>query len=235
MEEITLEELQGNLRDAFNMDSVEERMANQKEEPMPEPIDIYQRNADARAEEAKRVRPNGSSPVVKAVTQKIVSGDGGAGLAAFYRRARDDSDLLRRRGDITRADMVRQQYMDEHFIPAVEAVIGFSSPDELLNSTEALNALDELVLSTGSGKGYTASYVKSAYGNLLGQNLNGNYNRSDDTVINAVHRIKLLADIDEVRSAIGIAKQIKDKIDNGDNIASDEDYELISRVVSYGN
>lgn len=243
--DISLEELKNNIREAFKMDSVEARMAKaeearrkaEAEAPVPpEPVDIYQRNADARYEESKRVRPNGSPAIVKAAVESIINGDGvpGAGLAAAFKKAKVDSDLLRRKGDVTRAEMVRQQYMDEKFIPAIEVVIRYSSPDELLNSKEAIKALDDLALSTGSGKGYTASYIKSAYGDLLGQNLTG-YDRSDDAVVDAVRRIKMLADSDSIRAAVGIAKQIKKKIDEGDNIANEDDYELIGRVAFFGD
>lgn len=246
--DISLEELKNNIREAFNMDSVDARMAKAKEAEAkrkaeeaamapPEPVDIYQRNANARFEESRRVRPNGCPVIVKTAVESIINGDGvpGAGLGAAFKKAKVDSDLLRRRGDVTRADMVRQQYMDEKFIPAIEVVIRYSSPDELLNSREALKALDELVLSTGSGKGYTASYIKSAYGDLLGQDLNGNFDRSDGAVAEAVRRIKLLSENDSIRAAVSVAKQIKSKIDNGDDIASEDDYELIGRVAAFGD
>jgi hypothetical protein len=222
--------------DAVLSDEQEEVPGDATEE-FAAPVDIYQQRADSRFEESKRVRPNGSSAVVNAAVKAAISGDGvpGAGLAAAHKKAKDDIELLKSKGDVTRAEMARQQYMDEKFIPAIEVVIRYASPDELLNSREALKALDEMAISAGSAKGYTAAYVKSAYGNLLGQNLNGNYDRSDDTVTDAVRRIKMLSEADSIRAAVGVAKQIKKKIDAGENIASEDDYELISRVVSFGD
>lgn len=217
--------------------SVEEDEPEGEEEAAPEPVDIYQQRVDSRYEESKRVRPNGSSAVVNAAVKAVIDGDGvpGAGLEAAHKKAKDDIDLLKSKGDITRAEMARQQYMDEKFIPAIEVVIRYASPDELLNSREALKALDEMAISAGSAKGYTASYVKSAYSGLLGQNLNGDYNRSDDTVADSVRRIKMLSEVDNIRAAVGVAKQIKKKIDEGENIASEDDYELIGRVASFGD
>lgn len=205
-------------------------------EGTPRPIDIYQLREKDRQSEAAKTRPRGSSAVVNAAVKAVIDGDGvpGAGLAASHKKAKDDIDLLKNRGDITRAEIARQQYMDEKFIPAIEVVIRYASPDELLNSREALKALDEMAISAGSAKGYTASYVKSAYGDVLGQNLNG-YDHSDDAVTNAIRRIRMLSDDDNIRAAIGLAKQIKSKIDNGENIADEDDYELISRVVSFGD
>lgn len=199
------------------------------------PIDIYQLREKDRQLESMKTRPRGSSAVVNAAVKAVISGDvPGAGLAASHKKAKDDIDLLRNRGDITRAEIARQQYMDEKFIPAIEVVIRYASPDELLNSREALEELDKMAISAGSAKGYTASYVKSAYGNMLGQNLSG-YDRSDDAVKTAVRRIKMLSGNDNIRAAVGLAEQIKSKIDNGENIADEDDYELISRVVSFGD
>lgn len=244
-ETFSMEDLTANLRDAFGMDGIEQREAKAAEqaakeaEKQPEPyvpVDIYQRNQNARIEEFNKKRPRGSSMLVKAVTQAIIDGSvPGDGLAAAHKKAEDDSDSLKERGEIERADLARRQYMDEEFLPAVEAVVNYTSPDEVLNCKEALTALDKYALGVGSQKGYTASYIRSAYGDLLGQDLNGNLDRSDDAVREAVCKITRLADHDEIRTAVGIAKQIKKQIDDGEHIANDDDYELIGRVAAFGN
>ena len=213
--------------------------AAKEAENQPEPyvpVDIYQRNQNARIEEFNKKRPRGSSMLVKAVTQAIIDGSvPGDGLAAAHKKAEDDSDSLKERGEIERADLARRQYMDEEFLPAVEAVVNYTSPDEVLNCKEALTALDKYALGVGSQKGYTASYIRSAYGDLLGQDLNGNLDRSDDAVREAVCKITRLSDHDEIRTAVGVAKQIKKQIDDGEHIANDDDYELIGRVAAFGN
>jgi hypothetical protein len=135
------------------------------------------------------------------------------------------------KGEKRRAQMVRRQYMEEHFLPAVEAVVNYTSPDELLNCKEALAALDQMALGDGAMKGYTASYVRQAYGNQLGQK----QGESDPEVVDTVRRIHMLVDSDQIRTAIGLAEKMKKRIDEGDNIASDEDYALIGRVVAYAN
>lgn len=246
-DQISLEQINANLRGAFNVDAIEEQerkaaeraQAEAAKQPVEEPyvpVDIYQRNYNARWDEANKKRPKGSSMLVKAVTQSIINGAvPGDGLAAAYKRAEDDSDSLKERGEIERADIARRQYMDEKFIPAVEAVVNYTSPDEVLNCKEALSALDEYALGVGAQKGYTAAYIRSAYGDLLGQDLNGNLDRSDDAVRQAVCKIERLAENDEIRTAIGIANQIKKQIDNGEHIADDNDYALIGRVAAFGN
>lgn len=199
------------------------------------PTDLYKRNAgSARAEQKKR-RPNGSASIVKAVTKSVVTGDGqrGAGLAPAYKKARDDSDFFKKRGEEDRAEIVRNQYMEEHFLPAVEAVIAYSSPDELLNCREALAALDQYALGIGKTNGYTAQYVRSAYGNALGEDYSARTGKSDDYVTRIVYRIKMLANGGSNREAISLAVSAKKDIDEGAHIASDGDYALIGRVASF--
>lgn len=197
-----------------------------------EPVDIYRLNANARYEESQKSRPKGSSKLVKAVTKSIIDGDDYAdGLARAKRRAEDDSEVLMARGEKKRAQMVRRQYMEERFLPAVEAVVNYASPDELLNCKEALTALDQMALGDGAMKGYTASYVRQAYKNQLGQKRG----ESDPAVVDAVRRILMLVDDDQYRTAVGLAKKLKKSIDDGENIASDEDYAVIGRIVSYAN
>ena len=119
--------------------------------------------------------------------------------------------------------------MQEYFLPAVEIVVNSTSPDEVLNSKKALEELDKYVLLEGAGKGYTASYIRQAYGNQLGQK----EGRSDDSIRSGVMRINALLDNGEIRTAVGIANDLKKRIDEGSAQADDIDYELIGRIVSY--
>lgn len=212
-----------------NAKPVSTRQIGSGKEVVWTPVDLYQRDATRRWEESKKTYPKGSPILVKTVTESIINGEGGLGRQ--YKKAKDDSDALLARGDKRRADILRRQYMQETFLPAIEAVIGYASPDELLNCKEALDALDSMALGLGSMKGYTASYVRQAYGNQLGQKEVS----SDPAVKDAVLRIRILSDNDEIRTAIGIAQKLKKQIDKGEHLASDDDYALISRVVSYAN
>ena len=167
--------------------------------------------------------------LVKALTKELI--DGRAGLATARRRAENDSESLRASGYKDRAELAKQQYMEEKFIPAVEVIIEYTSPDELLNCKEALSAFDKMALGVGSMSGYTASYVRQAYGNQLGQMRGG----SDPRVVEDMRRIRALVDRDEIRTAIGIAQRLKRQIDNGEHQAGPEDYAVIGRIVAYAN
>ena len=119
--------------------------------------------------------------------------------------------------------------MQENFLPAVEIVVNSTSPDEVLNSEKALSELDKYALLEGAGKGYTASYIRQAYGNVLGQK----EGRSDASVRSEIIRMNMLLDDGQVRTAYGIANKLKDKIDKGEAQADDADYEMIGRVVAF--
>lgn len=193
------------------------------------PIDIYQRTREKIRDMNSKSYPHGTSQITNMAVAYVVDGHGAEGLAHAYKRARDDSDSLKKRGERERANLIRKQYMQENFLPAVEIVANASSPDDLLNSKRALEVLDRYALLEGSGKGYTAAYVRQAYGNQLGQ-VKG---RSEPSVKLGVQRINMMLDNGQIRSAVSLASKLKDQIDKGEKSSSDEDYELLGRVVAY--
>lgn len=200
-------------------------------------VDLYQQDASKMRDESRRRRPRGSSPVVLATTKAAISGDGvpANGLAQSFERAKDAVIALKVKGEPGRAKLAAKQYMEERFLPAIETIIRFSSPDELLNCKDALRELDKYALGVGSMSGYTAAYVRSAYGDLLGKDLDERFDRSDPAIADMVMRVRVLSDKGDIRNAIGVAKQAKKQVDDGENMASEDDYELISRVVAYAN
>lgn len=215
----------------FNQAEMERlrEIAEAESEETPEPVDLYQRDRERIRDVNAKSFPKGSSPIVYAAVDAVVDGRGAEGLARAFRRAKDDIESLRARGERGRAELRRKQYMEEYFLPAVEVVINSASPDELLANERALRELDKYVLLEGAGKGYTAQYVRQAYGNQLGQ-VEG---RSDASVRSGVARINALLDDGQIRAAYGMACKLKQKIDNGSAMADDNDYELIGRVVAY--
>ena len=226
------------LYDSFDMDRVERNLEkrNAQQAPSPitqekviEPVDIYQRNKDRIYDVNQKSYPKGSSAAVNMSTYAVIDGVGAEGLAKAYHKAKKDIEALKDNGERGRAEIARQQYMQEHFLPAIEIVVNSTSPDEVLNSKKALKELDKYVLLEGSGKGYTASYIRQAYGNQLGQK----EGRSDASVRSEVMRLNALLDDGQVRTAFSLANKLKDKIDRGEAQADDIDYEMIGRVVAY--
>lgn len=191
--------------------------------------DIYDRDEKRIRENAKKSYPHGASQILHKATYEVINGEGGEGLARAYKRARDDSESLKKRGERERAELVKKQYMQEHFLPAVEIVVNSTSPDELLNSKHTLNLLDQYALLEGSGMGYTASYVRESYKDLLGQ-VEG---RSDPYVKAQMRKLNLALDDGNVRNAFGIAKKLRDQVDKGEHLIDDFDFDLIGRVIAY--
>lgn len=225
-----LENIEASRKESLkNIGSAEPEIEVEDAQPEMPTLDLYQRSVNARRENAKKRYPSGSSQMVLRIVEDAINGGGGRpGLARAYRRAKDDSDSLKEQGWKQRARDVEQQYMEESFLPIVEVVVNFTSPDELLNNARALRTLDEYVLSAGSGTGFTESYIRSAYGEQLGRRPG----LSDEEVTLAVKRIKAMARNDNIRGAYGLAKKVKRKVDNGSNMASDEDYDFIAKVGS---
>lgn len=213
-----------------DIESISDDSDESLEEASSETVDIYQREQDHLRDVSRKSYPRGSSKAVDMSVYAVIDGVGAEGLAKAYKRAQDDIDVLKDQGERGRAQIRRQQYMQEDFLPAVEIVVNSTSPDEVLANKRALNELDKYALLEGSGKGYTATYIRQAYGNQLGQQQT---NRSDASVRSEVMRINSMLDNGQVRTAVSIANQIKDKIDRGENQADEVDYELISRVVSF--
>lgn len=191
------------------------------------PIDIYQHGQRKLYDESQKRRPKGSSAVVMAATKAIIDG----ALSRKYKQYKSDIESLMSKGDRQRAQLLQSQYMQEEFLPAVEAVINYSSPDELVNCKEALSALDDLAMGVGRMSGYTASYVRKAYEQAMGQK----QGESDPAVVAEIRRIRGLVDDDQMRTAIGLATRLKSQIDKGEHLASDDDYALLGRMVAYAN
>ena len=169
------------------------------------------------------MHPHGASTLTKKIAEEALNG-----LARQKKRAEVDSDYWKKRGDEERAQLVKDQYMEECFLPAVEMVIISSTPDEVLNAKDILSAFDEV--SFEYGPGYTASYIRTAYKDQLGNTSN----QSDGYIRDGVNRMKYLVNSDQIRAAYGIAKKLKDEIDNVNHTASEDDYEVITRVATIG-
>lgn len=231
-----IEEIRTKLYEDFDAEGIVKRQEKQEAEalknqpaPAPEAVDIYQRNQDRIYEANQKSYPKGSSRAVNMSVYSVIDGVGTEGLAKAYKKAQDDIDALKDQGERGRAEIRRQQYMQEYFLPAVEIVVNSTSPDLVLSNQKALEELDKYVLLEGAGKGYTATYIRQAYGNQLGQQAG----RSDPTVRASVMRINTLLDNGEVRSAVGIANDLMEKIKRGGAMADEIDADLLGRVVSF--
>lgn len=189
-----------------------------------QPTDLLQMQRNARREAEPR-KARGAKPKAK-IDTRIVSD---SNLRHYYKKAKDDSDYYNHTGNKQYARMVKQQYMEDHFLPAIDALVKMNGMGALQTNKDILRQLDALTLLDGTnGSGYTEAFIASMYAP------GGQLESSDIQVEQAIREIKALCENDEIRSAVGRANDIKRRIDMGENIASPEDYELIQRVALYG-
>lgn len=192
------------------------------------PVDTWQMYADARREYARKQFPNGATKKFGLAAESVREG-----LKTAYSVAKANADNAAKRGDKMRASIWRQQYMEDKFLPAVDAMVLLGSADELLNAKEVLAAFDDLTLLDGnlSGKGYTESIVRSLYDDELGQK----GSRSDAVVREGVRKVEALANSGNVRLAVKTAEKLIAKIEAGENSAEDSDYVLLQKVAMRGH
>lgn len=186
-----------------------------------QPVDFYDQNRIKMKEEFGKSYPRGASTLTNEIAKETLTE-----LAKAKKRAESDADYWEARGDKDRAKMVKDQYMEEKFLPAVEMVVIASTPDDVLNAKNILKEFDKQTFEYGPG--YTASYIRTAYGDQLGNATNA----SDGYVRDMISRIKWLAASDQIRAAYGVARKLKEEIDKGEHTASDDDYEIITRVAT---
>lgn len=153
------------------------------------------------------------------------------GIRQAYKKAKDDSDLLRSQGETQRARIVEQQYMQDWFYPVVDALIRMNSMEQVLASQDVLEQLDELVIgpTSGSNAGYTSVYVSELYEPVASQIFT-----SDAEVRDGIRRINTLCDENQMRSAISLANRLQQSIDMGNNQATPDDYEFLQRIALRG-
>lgn len=202
----------------------EEQVSETVEETIVEqPVDLLQQSRDSRRE----YQPRGSRGAMPRMKLDLSAIDGN--LMYAYKKAKDDSDYYKNIGNRQYAYMVRQQYMDDYFLPAVDALIKMNGMGAVQSNKELLRKLDALTLLDGTeGNGYTETFITSMYAP------EGQVEASDGQVQDAVREITYLCETDQIRSAVGKANGIKKRIDAGENVATDEDYEVIQRVALYG-
>lgn len=177
--------------------------------------------------EGERRYSSGARPKLSLETEAIVKG-----LAIDFCSAKRRYESNLRRGDTRIADVIASQYMHDTFLPAVEAMVRLNSVDEMLGSPDMLEKLDEYVIVRGNsaGNGFTRAFIKSLYSDELGRGPV----MSDSTVRDGIRDIELLLARGAVRTAIGRAEKLLKKIDAGQQIAIDDDYLTLNKVVSRG-
>lgn len=199
------------------------QVAETIEETM-QPTDVYQDRRNAMYETPVR-SARGATPRMKLDLSALQDSN----IKYAYKKALDDSEYYTSIGNRQYANMVKQKYMEDEFLPVVDALVRMNGLGAVQSNQQILNELDALTLLDGNqGQGYTQAYLASMY------DLEDAVERTDAMVEKAIREIKYLCANDQIRTAVGKANDIKRRIDAGENQAGADDYELLQRVALYG-
>lgn len=187
----------------------------------PQLTDVWQQRLSSQ----RNVAPTtvrGSRPKTKLDFEQLLQG----GIQDAYKKALDDSELLRAEGDTARAKLVEQQYMQNYYYPVIDALVRLNSQEEVLANQDVLEALDTLAIVPGGGAadGYASVFVSSLY------EPDASVTHSDAQVRQAVKQITQLCNSGQVRQAIGLAQRFQEQVDRGDNLATPADYALLQKI-----
>ena len=195
-----------------------------EEQAAPAPRDFYEEYQDAYSKQPEM--PHGARAKV-AIDADVVLNK----LPMFYKAAKHNIDQLLRNGEKSRAQMAKDTYMNEKFLPAIEALVRTNSADSLMNATGILDLLDNYAMvNGGQAKGFTRSFVRSLYGNDVGNS----EPFSDSVTRECVEDLKRLVADNNIRTAVGRATKMLKRIDNGEQSANSDDYTLIQKVALLG-
>lgn len=190
----------------------------------PQPTDVYQNRRDAMYETPVR-SARGATPRMKLDLSALQDSN----IKYAHKKALDDSEYYTSIGNKQYANMVKQKYMEDEFLPVVDAMVRMNGLGAVQSNQQILRELDALTLLDGNeGVGYTQAYLANMYA------LEGAVERSDAMVAKALREIRALCANDQIRTAVGKANDIKRRIDAGENQATGQDYALIQKVALYG-
>lgn len=193
----------------------------------PAGVDLYNLMSRQRLADSKKPRAHGANPKLKVEIATVIEN---SGLARKFNLAKMDAEALAANGDKARSRMAMDQYMNDSFMPAIEAIVHMNSADELLNSSD-VDKLDEYVLTMGNAqKGFTKSLIASLYS----EEMQTMATASDSVVTDAVRRIKALVADMQIRSAVGLANKTLQMVNTGQQSCSDDDYILLQKVAERG-
>lgn len=203
---------------------IEQTTETEEVSETPQATDVYQNRRNEMYETPVR-SARGATPRMKLDLSALQDSN----IKYAHKKALDDSEYYTSIGNKQYANMIKQKYMEDEFLPVVDALVRMNGLGAVQSNQQALSELDSLTLLNGNqGQGYTQAYLASMY------ELEDAVERTDAMVEKVIREIKYLCANDQIRSAVGKANDIKKRIDAGENVASGEDYGLIQRVALYG-
>lgn len=191
------------------------------EQPMMQPIDVYQNKRNNRHENSWKAESYGAPTTLNVVAQQMADN-----IEPIYNLATNQFNHLQEYGMQEDAQAMADDYMENDFIPMVMGFVDQYGADAILKNQRALEVLDSKALTgNGDGTGYTAAFIKTMAPEVQGAVASV----TDASLEQDINRMKELAN-SSPKAAISLAKRLKDQIDNGMVAAGADDYRLIARV-----
>ena len=190
----------------------------------PQLNDYYQMKANDAQEASKKASSYGSPAEVNQVVDNMVSET----AEKYFNAYNNQYQHLLDANDPNGAQRTADEYMMQYALPMVASLVEMYGVDSILNNKKALSKLDKVMLTgNGEGEGYTRAYLKQMYNQAMGAQ--GSF--SDAEVVRGIQQATGIADRGDIRGAIGIAKSLKEKIDNGELSASESDYNTLITAI----
>lgn len=189
----------------------------------PQLNDYYQIQTNADKMASQRPTTYGSPAEVNQVVDDMVKET----TEKYYNAYRNQYDHLIDANDPNGAKRTANEYMMQFALPMVASLVEMYGPEAILNNKNVISKLDNIMLTgNGSGDGYTRSYIKQMYTQSMGKQGSS----SDAEVIRGIQQATSIADQGDVRGAVGLARSLKSRIDNGELSANAEDYNTLLRA-----
>lgn len=218
-------DLQKRVNEANKEMLIEDDESQPETEELQRPIDYYQAQQNASYEALQRPRVYGSPAQMAIIADKMVSDF----KQTHYNVSRNTYDHLMDVEARDNAEYLRQSYMTQEALPLVESFVETYGVDAVLNNQRVLDALDEIMITpNGFGNGFTKSYLQQMH---KGQAKHAS--ASDAKVSYDLAKAKSLADQDDIRGAVSMARAIKKKVDDGELSASEKDYNELLRADTF--
>ncbi len=195
---------------------IEDDESQSEPEELQKPIDFYQAQQNASYEASKRPRAYGSPAQMAIVVDKMLDNF----RQEHYNISRNLYNHLMDVENRDNAEYLRQKYMTQEALPLVESFVETYGVDAVLNSPRVLKGLDSIMITpNGSGDGFTKAYLRQMHKGQAGEP-----STSDAKLAYGMAKVRALADSDDIRGAVSMAKSLKKKVDEGELSASEKDY-----------
>lgn len=202
-----------------------EEIQSSEEAPVEsaKPIDIYQAKRNYAIEQGRKAQSYGAPASMTEVVRDMVSS-----IEPMYNLAVNQYNHLQEYDMTNEAQLTLDSYMENDFLPLVMGIVDQYGADALLTNRQVIDMLDGKALTgNGDGAGYTVAFVRAMAPEVQGTVASV----SDRELQDGLARLENLCD-KSPSAAASFAERLKERVDNGELSASQNDYALLARAAS---